>query len=378
MLLLVTAGLLLRGLLKSHDANPGFETRGLFLVSADFSTKPGDARARLEAKLRSLPELKQVALGSYPMMGTWTPPILVPRDANQPAARGRTLASYADENYLSAVGIRLVRGRSFTAQEARTNAPVAVISESTARRFWPDSDPIGKRLELDMDFRGKLATFQVIGVVQDIRFANLTRVDPAHVYLTPKVGDFPGILARAEGDPRRAADAIRAAVAAVDRDLLTTLWLTSVQDTPIHREKLQARLFAALASVLAGLALVLAGVGIYGVMAYLVLQRVKEIGIRMALGATAGGVLRSVVLQSLRPVIVGLGVGIAGAAVLSGVLHTTLVFPGSTDVLYGVAFYDPATFVGLGGFLVFVAMLASLVPARRAIRVDPITALRYE
>jgi len=130
--------------------------------------------------------------------------------------------------------------------------------------------------------------------------------------------------------------------------------------------------------VLAGLALVLAGVGIYGVMAYLVSQRVKEIGIRMALGATAGAVLRSVVLHSLRPVIVGLGAGIAGAAALSSVLHTTLVFPGSTDVLYGVPFYDPATFVGFGGFLIFVATLASLVPARRAIRVDPMTALRYE
>jgi macrolide transport system ATP-binding/permease protein len=378
MLLLITAGLLLRGLVKSHSADPGFETRGLFLVSADFGAKRDESRARLLARLRTVPELKTVALGSYPMMGTWTPPIIVPRDGNQPPVRGRTLASYADEHYVDALGIGLMRGRSFTAQEARTNAPVAVISESTARRFWPDSDPLGRHFQLDTNFRGKLETFEVIGIVPDIRFANLTRVDPAHVYVTPKTGEFPGIVARAQGDPRPAADAIRAAVGGLDRDLLTTLWLTSVHDTPIHREKTQARLFAALSSVLAGLALVLAGVGIYGVMAYLVSQRVKEIGIRMALGATAGGVLRSVVLHSLRPVIVGLGAGIAGAAALSSVLHTTLVFPGSIDVLYGVPFYDPATFVGFGGFLIFVATLASLVPARRAIRVDPMTALRYE
>jgi macrolide transport system ATP-binding/permease protein len=378
MLLLITAGLLLRGLMKSHNADPGFDTRRLFLVSADFGAKREGTRARLLTQLRNLPELKSVALGSYPMMGTWTPPMFVPRSGNQPKLRGSTLASYADESYLSALGLGLVRGRSFTSQEARTNAAVAVISEATARRFWPDSDPVGRQFQLDMDFRGKLATFEVIGIVPDIRFANLTRVDPAHVYLTPEAGKFPGIVARAEGDPRRAADAIRTAVAAVDRDLPSTLWLTSVEDAPIHREKTQARLFAALASVLAGLALVLAGVGIYGVMAYVVGQRVKEIGIRMALGASAAGVLRSVVIHSLRPVIVGLGAGIAGAAVLSSVLHATLVFPGSTDVLYGVPFYDPATFVGLGAFLISVATMASLAPARRAIRVDPITALRYE
>ena len=126
------------------------------------------------------------------------------------------------------------------------------------------------------------------------------------------------------------------------------------------------------------LALLLAAAGIYGVMSYLVSRRVKETGVRMAPGATAGSVLRSVVLHSLRPVTLGIAAGFAGAAAASSLLHATLVFPGSTDVLYGVPFYDPATFAGLTVFLIAVAAAASAVPSRRAIRVDPAIALRCE
>jgi ABC-type antimicrobial peptide transport system permease subunit len=129
---------------------------------------------------------------------------------------------------------------------------------------------------------------------------------------------------------------------------------------------------------LAALALLLAGVGIYGVMAYLVSQRTREIGIRMAMGAAAGDVVRAVVVSGLRPVFVGIGLGILGAGGLSSILHSTLQFPGSADFLYGVSFYDPITFVGLSGFLLGVAALASALPARRAARVDPVVALRYE
>ncbi|SPE26670.1 conserved membrane hypothetical protein [Candidatus Sulfopaludibacter sp. SbA3] len=379
MLLLIMAGLLMRGLLRSHNADPGFDARGLFLLAADFGAgKPEDAQARLLNQLRTLPELKGVALGSYPMMGTWTPPIIVKSAASQASLQGRTLASYGTESYLDTVGIPLLRGRGFTAQEVRANAPVAIISQAAARRFWPAEDPLGSHFQLDMDFNGKLAEFEVIGIARDVRYANLTRVDPAHVYLTPKPDDFQGILLRAEGDPRRALEAVRASVGALDRNLLPGLWLTSVQDGPMVREKAQARLFAMFAVILAVLAVALAGVGVYGVMSYVVSQRVKEIGVRMALGASAAGVLRSVVLRSLRPVILGIAMGIAGAAACSTLLHATLVFPGSTDLLYGIPFYDPATFGGLAAFLTGVAAIASAVPARRAIQVDPMIALRCE
>jgi len=377
MMLLITAGLLLRGLARSHDADPGFDTRRLFLLAADFGpNRAEDLRAHLLTRLGSLPGVTRAAQGDFPMMGTWTPPMVVKGSLASDPVSGRTLASRGTATYLDTMGIPLLRGRMFTEPETRDHAPVAVISESAARRFWPREDPLGRRFSLDLDFRGHMADFEVIGIVRDVRFANLTRVDPAHVYLTPKVGEPQDILLRVQGDPRRALDAIRATVAGLNPDLLPGLFLTSVQDGPMVREKTQARVFAVFATTLAMLALVLAGVGIYGVMSYVVSQRVQEIGIRMALGANAGGVLRDVVLRGLRPVVAGIALGIAGAAALSTVLHATLIFPGSTDVLYGIPFYDPPTFLGLTAFLTTVAVIATAVPAQRAVRVDPMTALR--
>jgi predicted lysophospholipase L1 biosynthesis ABC-type transport system permease subunit len=229
-----------------------------------------------------------------------------------------------------------------------------------------------------MDFRGTMSDFEVIGVAKDVRFANLSRVDPAHVYLTPKAGDFQQALVRIQGDPRSTLTAIRGAVQAVDPDLMPSLTLMSMDDGPVWLQKVGAETMALGISILAGLALLLAGTGIYGVMAYLVGQRTREIGIRMALGASAGDVMRGVVMSGLRPVFVGIILGIAGAAGLSALLHATLVFPGSSDFLYGVSFYDPVSFLGLAGFLVAVAALASAMPARRAVTVDPMVALRYE
>jgi predicted lysophospholipase L1 biosynthesis ABC-type transport system permease subunit len=229
-----------------------------------------------------------------------------------------------------------------------------------------------------MDFHGKLADFEVIGIAKDVRFANPTRIDSAHVYLIPKPGDFNGILIRVQGDPQRALNAVWTAVGAVDRNLLPAALLTSLEDGPLRMHKMWAQAYAMFAAILASLALTFAGVGIYGVMSYLVSQRVKEIGIRMALGATPGAVLSAVVLQGLRSVLIGIAVGIASAAGLSSVLHATLVFPASTDLFYGVPFYDPATFLGLSCFLAVVAAAASAVRARRALRVDPMVTLRCE
>jgi ABC-type antimicrobial peptide transport system permease subunit len=135
---------------------------------------------------------------------------------------------------------------------------------------------------------------------------------------------------------------------------------------------------AAGASILAGLALLLAAAGIYGVMAYLVALRTREIGVRMALGAGAGQVIRDVVIAGLQPVFAGMAVGIAAAAAISAALHTTLRFPGAADFLYGISFYDPVTFVGLSALVLLLTALASAVPARRAVRVDPLTALRCD
>jgi putative ABC transport system permease protein len=375
MMLLVTGGLLTRGLLRSRAAEPGFETRAIYRVTADFGETTSKAIARqrrLLERLRTLPAVSGVAEGTLPLLGTWTPPIVVD------GVQGRTLGSYAAESYMETLGIPLLRGRTFTPQEIDRNAPLALISEATAHRFWPSSDPIGRKFQLDMNFRGEMREFSVIGVVKDVRFANLTRLDPAHVYLTPKAGDFPDALVRIQGDSRTALTAIRGAIQATDPSLMPSLFLMNMEDGPVWLQKIQVQAMALATLTLAGLALLLAGVGIYGVMSFLVSQRTREIGIRMAMGAAAGDVVRSVVTDGLRPVFVGIALGIAAGAGLSTVLHATLQFPGSMDFLYGVSFYDPLTFLGLSGFLLGVAALASAAPARRASRVDPMVALRYE
>ena len=152
----------------------------------------------------------------------------------------------------------------------------------------------------------------------------------------------------------------------------------SIEDGPLKLQRSMASAFGTFALILAALALTLAGVGIYGVMTYLVTQRAKEVGIRMALGATQAGVLNAIVVRGLRPVFIGIAIGAVLAAGMSSALHSTLSFPGSIDLLYGVPFYDPPTFIGLACFLGGIAAIASFAPARRAIRVDPIDALRHE
>ncbi len=382
MVLLIVTGLLLRGLMRSQSADPGFETHNVMVVSAELGSDLATSVAlerRLIDRLETLPGVKSAALGTVPLLGTWTPPILIEGQHSSKATEtGKALASYASDTYFNTLDVRLLWGRCFTRREAMNGAHVAVISESTARRFWPGGDPLGKRFKLDLDFRGKFTEFEVVGIAKDVRFANLTRTDPTHVYVPTGRKDFYGILLRTEGDAQSATASVRAALGALDRNLLPSLILVSLEKGPLRVQKSLAQIYATYAGVLALLALTLASVGIYGVMAYLVNQRVAEIGIRMALGATAMKVLKEIAIEGLRPAFVGVLVGMAGASALSWVVHTTLVFPGSADLFYGVPFYDPTTFLGLGGFFTIVAGMAMLVPGRRAVRIDPMMALRYE
>ena len=380
-LLLAIAGLLARGLIRSQAAEPGFETHSVFTVVGDFAGMGADPvqaiarQKRLLEKLRERPEFAAVALGSGPFSGTWTPSMIAGN------SRGRTLASYASDGYFETLEIPVLRGRSFTSQDGQGSAHAAIISESTAHHFWPTEDALGKSFALDMDIRGKLEQFEVIGIVKDIRFANLTRVDPAHVYLpagATEKGSFVDLLVRAESDRPHAMAAIETAVAASDQALLPGLRLSNLDDGVARLQRALSQIFATMAAILAILAVALAGVGIYGVIAYLVSQRTREIGVRIALGANIAAVWKGVLFQGLQPVLAGMLLGVAAAAVLSALLHQTLIFPGSMDFLYGVPFYDPVTFASLVCFVLAVAALASAVPARRALRVDPASALRYE
>jgi putative ABC transport system permease protein len=171
--------------------------------------------------------------------------------------------------------------------------------------------------------------------------------------------------------------AITAAAQSIDPRQIATLRVRSL-DGSVQFQKVQSQMFALLAAILAGLAIMLAAIGIHGVVSFAVKQRTREIGIRISLGAPSSAVWRTIVLQALRPVFAGLVLGLGLSAALSALLHQTLVFPGSIDFLYGVPFYDPATFAGLIGFVLLVAMAATASPALRAMHVDPALKLRYE
>jgi macrolide transport system ATP-binding/permease protein len=382
MLLLSSAGLLIRGLARSQAADPGFETHGTYLLRANFGDDPVKAAAefhRMTDWLKTVPEVANVSYGTAPMMGTWTPPIFIKRPgAVEGAIEGRTLAGYSSDNFLNTMSITLLRGRNFTAQESSAGAHVAVVSASTARLYWPNEDPVGKHFQLDLRFDGKQTDFEIIGIVKDVRFANLTRVDPSRVYLAADPTLLYPVFFSLRGDQQAAISELWTRLRSFDSDMVASVSVWNVETMLLAPQRTLARALAILAAILALLALSLAGIGIYGVMAYVVSQRTREIGVRIALGATAARLLRLIAFEGMRPVLVGLVIGLAGGAGLSLLLHHTLAFPGSIDFLYGVSFYDPITFLGITIFLVVVSLMASLGPALKAIKIDPIVALRYE
>lgn len=375
MLFLLIAGLLMRGLLRSQQADTGFETKTVYLISTDFgrdAVKAAALRQRVVERLRTLPEIAGVATGHAPLFGTWTPPIVIDGKTD------RTLASFASDTYFDLLGIPILRGRGFTPQEARDGSHVAVVSEATARRFWPGQDVLSKHLKLDLAFRGELTEFEIVGIAKDVRFANPTRIDPAHVYLPTMPGRLNGILIRTQGNPEKALTAAQTALETISPALIPYLQWQNLERGPLALQRFFTRFFTGFLALLAVLALTLASVGIYGVVAYLVRQQTKEIGIRVALGASRGNLLRLIVLGGLRPVIIGALAGATIAFALSWLFHMSLRFPGASDFLGGVPFYDPVVFAGSSFLVSLIAALAAFVPAQRALRADPLAALRYE
>lgn len=374
----------MRGMLRSQAADPGFDTRNAFLVSCDLGPDEAKAHAlqnQILERLENLREIRGVTLAERPpFTGTWTPRVMPAGDGGAAdGAVARSLANHISPTYFATVGIPILRGRAFTRHEGETGANVAIISDSGARLLWPGRNPLGKRVKMDMKFTGKFdGEFEIIGVVKDVRSANLSRVDPSMIYLPTSAAAFNAMLVRIQGSREDALAAMRTAIETVDRKLLPGLEIINLEESPVRAQKLMIQTTTTFAAVLAAVALALTAVGIYGVMSYRVTQRTSEIGIRMALGANARSVLATVVLSGLKPVFVGAILGLAGSAALSAVLHATLVYPGSTDLLFGASMLDPLTFIGLSVFVACVAAAASAVPARRAAKVDPMVALRFE
>jgi len=374
LLLVVSGGLL--GSVVSSFAKPsdlGFDARNTYVVGGTFGTdraKVSASMLELRERLATLPEVSRVAFGKAPLGGSF------PFSMTAGKWNGQAATTWASDASFETLGIPILKGRGFTRPEGDREAQVAVISESTARRVWPGEDPLGRRFTLNMV--GTFTDYQVIGVAKDVRFTVITEIDPLLVYLPygPTSRFFRGgLLFRIHGNRDKALLAVQSAVeSVVDPTALPTVDLVSLEDGPVAIQRGFLRVLGAFAGTLTLLSLTLAGVGIYGVMAFLVSQRTREIGIRMALGATSRAVIRNVMLQGVWPVLIGTLVGVAGSLALE---RAPVVQGARQFILSPPTFSDPVFYAELA-LVAAIAVLASLVPARRALRVDPVVALRYE
>jgi predicted permease len=368
MVLLLSAGLLARALVRTYNVDPGFTTANVSVLSFDLENA-GYTRARavefnrrLLERLSSLPGVTRVALARTTPLSDQHVEMGFSTSRERPERS--TELNFVSPSYFEIFGIRLVRGRLFSQAEQDTDARVAIVTEAAARCFWPDRDPLGRPLWSE----GGSVPYQVIGVVRDAQVSHLGERAPVYLYLpagsesqmrTDVVVQFSGRLGPIAGPAR-------AAARGVDADLPVTV--RQVGDN-LELWRVPSRLAAAAAGTLGGLALVLAMLGLYGVVAYGVSRRVREIGIRVALGAGGRDVMRSVLARAIAPVVIGCVAGVAVAAGAARLLSA---------LLYGVSPLDPLAFVGVPCLLLAAALAASYLPARRALRVDPVTALRYE
>jgi putative ABC transport system permease protein len=265
------------------------------------------------------------------------------------------------------MGIPLLRGRSFTEQDNRTAPPVVLINETMAKQYFPDEDPIGKRINVT---NGPERFREIVGIVGDVKQYGLTQPSPLQTYEPYRQNSFSGVtlVVRTVGDPTTLTSTVRDQVHQLDKD--QPLGTTRTLGQLVAGSVAQERFIMLLLGVFAAVALVLAAVGLYGVVSYSVTQRTQEIGIRMALGAARRDVLRLVVGHGMLLTIIGVAIGLGGALAVSTLLMSKLLF--------AVTAVDPLTFVAIPVVLAAVALGACLVPARRAMKVDPMVVLRYE
>ena len=400
LVILVGAGLLGRSFLRLVSTSPGFRQENL--ITMEFSpplpkgwgTADRSAVQRqihqideLLARLRALPGVESVGVaGAFPVAagddladGTFlllnghAPPADYEefgRMAQNPAQAGHASYCLAGEGYFRTLGIPLVRGRMFGEGDAFDSPHVAVISESLARERWPGRDPIGQVIEFgNMD--GNLKPLTIVGIVGDVRARGLDLPPSAVIYVDYRQrglnpNSSPTIVLRGNGPSGQTVSAARGIFRALSPDVPVRI---STFEIEMRGWLADRRSLLLLLGLFAAAALALAAVGIYGVVAFSVARRTQEIGIRMALGAQRGDVLRLVLGQGARLAAAGVAAGIAASFAVTRLL---------SSLLFGVRSTDPATFAGVAALLALVALLASYIPARRAMRLDPNAALRYE
>jgi predicted permease len=378
LVLLIGAGLLLHSTIRFGSVQPGFDvahTIGIQQIQGTFSPNPM-LIARLRERLRATPGVSVVAAAmTEPLRGSLP---VAHVSTGLPRFRADARYNEVSPEYFPALDIPLVRGRAFTIEEAASSAPVAVISQSTARRFWPGEDPIGKSFEVttpEYSSGGRellLAasrTVQVIGVAKDVVSAWLSDgADQTCIYLPPKRANSPyySLLLRVHGDPRTFLPVLRATLGSVDPSIeFDVRTMAEVMDFQI----LPFRLASWGAATLGLLGMTLASIGIYGVMAYTVSRRTREIGIRIALGADRNRVLWMNLREGLRLIAIAILGGLSVALLFSRVMRA---------LLFHIDARDPVTFVIAPSVLALVGLLAIYFPSRKATRIDPNVALRFE
>jgi putative ABC transport system permease protein len=377
LVLLVGAGLMLKSFARLQSVNPGFNADGVLTMRVELP----DAKyhedqqvinffRQATERIRALPGVESVGAINYlPFAGpgAGTRFAIVGRPTPPHGEEPTTDVLVTDENYFGTMGMTVLRGRAFSAQEATEARSVAVVSESLAREYFPGRDAIGQRIVVNM--KENPEPTEIIGIVGDIKHKALDEKSRPTVYWPQPELTYPfmTLVVRAKGDPAALAPATRREIQALDPE-------QPVADVRTMNQLLagsvgRARFSAMLLGIFAVIALVLAAVGVYGVMSYAVSRRTHEIGVRVALGAQGRDVLKLVLSQGLKLALVGVLLGVVGSFALTRLL---------TSLLYGVSATDPLTFIGVSMLLASVALVACYVPARRATKVDPLIALRYE
>ena len=374
LVLLIGAGLMIKSFIRLVHVNPGFETghiatMRLSLPAAQYQTAPKRAMF-----------FQQVITGLQGLSGIQSAGAIsrLPLTSGN-SSRGFNIEGHAESNdsvnidyrvispdYFRSMGIRLVKGRDIDDHDNNPSSGVVIINETMARLFWPNETALGQRVRLEGD---ENPWMEVVGIVADVKHFGLESQTKPEIYVPYFIDPWPfmTIVVRSSSDLASLSAAIRDQVWSVDKDIPIPNIRT--MDQLLSTSVARPRFNMLLLGVFAVIALVLSAVGVYGVMSYSVVQRTHEIGIRMALGAAKPDVLKLVVVQGLKLLLIGIGLGLLAALALTRVL---------TSMLFGVEPTDPATFAMISVLLACVALTACIVPARRATKVDPIVALRYE